>query len=1148
MNLVEFLQDLSQKGVRLWSEGGKLRSGGSQEVLTPEVIALLKEHKTEILHLLSKLPDISQIYPLSYGQKGLWFLWKLSPDNHNYNVSTAMRMYCQVDIIAWQQTFQALKKRHPLLRTTFPEWGDQPVQQVHENQELDFLQIDASTWSEEELHKKVVEAHRYPFDLETDSVIRVRWFTVSNQNHVMLLTFHHIVFDGWSGNLIAKEIPQLYQAICKGEEYCLSPLNYSYQDYVRWQKELVEGEKGEKLWEYWQQKLAGDLPVLNLPTDRPRPPIQTDNGAAYPFKLSEKLTQQLKELAKQEGVTPNMALLAAFQILLYRYTGQEDILVGSPTAGRTRPEFASIVGHFVDSVVMRADLSGNPCFRDFLSQVRQTVLGSLAHQDYPFALIVERLQQERDPSRSPLFQASFVLQKLLAESQDTQKLAYSGTKAKALINLGGLEVETFVFDQFESQFDVFMQMLEENSYLFGSLKYNTDLFDEQTIAGMVAHFQTLLEGIVSNPEQRVGELPIFSETEKQQLLVTWNDTKTDYPTDKCIYQLFEEQVEKTPNAVAVVFEQQSLTYSQLNRKANQLAHYLQKLGVVPETLVGICIERSIEMVVGLLAILKAGGAYVPLDPSYPSERLAYMVSDAQVSLLLTQESLVTLLPEHQGQIVCLDSNENLWSDYSQDNLSSEVIPSNLGYVIYTSGSTGKPKGVAMSQGSLVNLLQWQQQETIVGQGAKTLQFAPISFDVSFQEIFSTWCSGGTLVLVSSELRLDPLALMEFLTHNQVERLFLPFVALQQLASVAYQCQNLPPLREIVTAGEQLQVTLDLVEMMKRLPQCRLQNQYGPSESHVVSAYTLEGDAEKWPKLPPIGRPIANAQLYVLSREQQPVPVGVPGELYIGGAGLANGYLNRLELTSKKFISNPFENSKASKLYKTGDLARYLADGNIEFLGRIDHQVKIRGYRIETGEIEATITQYAIVKETVVLATENNQGNKHLVAYLVLETETPASSNSEVSETEQIRKLKQYLKERLPEYMIPSGFVVLSQLPLTPSGKVNRKALPVPDNLSSVSTEFVAPETETEKVLAEIWAEVLGIEKVGIHDNFFDLGGHSLIATQVVSRVRKAFAMEISVSTLFENSTIAKLAENLVEQQLEQVDSNILEQILAEVDG
>jgi len=1121
MNLVEFLQNLSLKGVKLWIDGGKLKTGGSQEVLTPEVIAQLKEYKSEILEILRGNPDVLQVHPLSYGQKGIWFLCELAPQSHNYNASFAIRMYSLVNIITWQQAFQALRERHPLLRSTFPQFGEQPIQQVHQHQKLDFLEIDASSWSEEELYKKVVEAHRYPFKLETEPVMRVRLFTRSVRDHVMLVTIHHLAWDGWSANLIVKELPLLYQAKLNGIEVSLPTLKHSYQDYVSWQQELVGSTEGESLWNYWKQKLAGELPVLNLPTDRPRPPIPTENGGSYSFKLSENLTQELKKLAQAEDVTLYTILLAVFQVLLYRYTGQEDILVGSPTSGRTKAEFADIVGYFVDSVVMRSNLSGNLSFRDFLAQVRQTVVEALTHQDYPFSLLVEQLQPERDPSISPLFQVYFVLQKFL-ESQDRQKLFQ--TSNKGFIDWEGLQVEPFVFEQYESQYDLLLEILEEESYLFGSFKYNADLFDEQTIARMAGHFQNLLEGIVDDPQQRVTVLPLMTKVELDQILVEWNNTTTDYPTDKCIHQLFEEQVQKNPNAIAVVFEQQKLTYSQLNSKANQLAHYLQQLGVVPETLVGICVERSVEMVVGLLAILKAGGAYVPLDPRYPSERLAYMVADAQVSVLLTQQSLLTLLPEPPAQIVCLDSNARLWSDCSPDNVSSEVQPSNLAYAIYTSGSTGKPKGVAMSQGALVNLIHWQQHETVVGQGTKTLQFAPISFDVSFQEIFSTWCDGGTLVLVSSEVRRDPLALMEWLTDNQVERIFLPFVGLQQLAAVASECENLPPLREIVTAGEQLQVTPELVEMMQRLPKCRLQNQYGPSESHVVSAYTLEGDADNWPRLPPIGRAIANTQLYVLSREQQPVTVGVPGELYIGGVGLANGYLNRPELTAEKFIPNSFDNSTATKLYKTGDLCRYLADGNIEFLGRIDHQVKVRGYRIETGEIEATLTQHPSVKETVVLATEDNLGNQSLVAYLVLETETTVSSNPEVSETQTIKKLKQYLQEQLPEYMLPSGFVILSQLPLTPSGKIDRKALLVLDVVSGVLTEYVAPQTETQKALAQIWAEVLGIGKIGIHDNFFDLGGHSLMATQVVSRIRQTFDIEFPLRKIFESSTVESISK------------------------
>ncbi|NET61630.1 MAG: amino acid adenylation domain-containing protein, partial [Symploca sp. SIO2E6] len=758
-------------------------------------------------------------------------------------------------------------------------------------------------------------------------------------------------------------------------------------------------------------------------------------------------------------------------------------------------------------------LGGDPSFTEVLNRVKQTALEAYGHQDIPFEKLVEQLQPERALWQNPLFQVMFAVQQ-----EEILKPSF---------NLPNLEVGWYEGAEAEMtvRFDLELHLWPVGEEIKGLCAYNRDLFEAETISRMVSHYQNLLSAAVESPEQLIAKLPIMTEAELQQIFVEWNNTKIDYPLEKCIHQLFETQVRKTPDAVAVIFEDRKLTYSQLNSKANQLAHYLQQLGVKADTRVGICVERSVEMVVGLLAILKAGGAYVPLDPSYPSERLAYMVSDANVSVLLTQESLTTLLPEHQAQILCLDSSENLWSDYSTTNLSSEVKPSNLGYVIYTSGSTGKPKGVAMSQGALVNLLQWQQEEAVVGQGAKTLQFAPISFDVSFQEIFSTWCNGGILVLVSAELRRDPKALLGFLTENQVERLFLPFVALQQLAAVAYESQNLPPLREVVTAGEQLQVTPDIVELMNRLPNCKLQNQYGPSESHVVSSYTLQGNVANWPTLPPIGRPITNAQLYILNRDLQPLPIGIPGELYIGGVCLAGGYLNRPQFTAEKFITNPFDPSKTTKLYKTGDLARYLHDGNIEFLGRIDNQVKIRGFRIETGEIETTLSKHNSVKETVVVATEDSLGHKRLVAYLVLETKTTAISNLELSETEQIKQLKQYLTEQLPEYMIPTGFVLLSQLPLTPSGKIDRKALPAPD-LSSVSTEFVAPQTATEKVLAEIWTEVLGIEQVGIHDNFFDLGGHSLLATQVLSRIRQAFDRELVLQRLFDSPTIAEIAQRL----------------------
>ncbi|NEO38508.1 MAG: amino acid adenylation domain-containing protein [Moorea sp. SIOASIH] len=971
MNLVEFLQDISLKGVKLWCDGEKLRTGGSQEVLTPDVIAQLKQHKSEILQLLKENPDIFQVHPLSYGQKGLWFLWQLSPQNHNYNVSFSVRIYSKVDITIWQQVFQALRERHPLLRSTFPTLGEQPIQQLHQHQELDFLQIDASSWSEEELNKKVVEAHRHPFNLETEPVMRVRWFTCSEQDHIMLLTIHHIALDGWSYNLIAKELPQLYQSQLNGLEASLPPLKHSYHDYVSWQKKLVEGQEGEQLWNYWQQKLGGELPVLNLPTDRPRPPIQTYNGGSYPFKLSEKLTQQLKTLAQKEEVTLYMLLLAGFQVLLSRYTGQEDILLGSPTYGRTKAEFASIVGYFVDSVVMRADLSGNLSFRDFLSQVRQTVLGALAHQDYPFALLVEKLQVERDSSRAPLFQACFVLQKF-QEFQDVQKVLFSSKKT--LMNWGGLEVKPFGLEQYESQYDLFLEMLEQDSFMVGLLKYNADLFDEQTIARMAGHFQNLLEGIVKDPQQRVTALSLMTEPELDQILIEWNNTKTDYPTDKCIHQLFEDQVEKTPDAVAVVFEQQKLTYSQLNTKANQLAHYLQTLGVKPEMLVGICVERSVEMVVGLLAILKAEGAYVPLDPAYPQERLEYMFADSQVSVLLTQEQLLAQLPQHQAQVVFLDKDWEKIATETPEKVESEVSPQNLAYVIYTSGSTGKPKGVLVEHKGLCNLATVQIQAFQVNSNSRVLQFASLSFDASISEIVMALGSGASLYMGSRDTLMPGVGMSQWLRNNKITHITIPPSALAVMPK-----EELPDLKTIVVAGEAC--SPELISWWAKGRQ--FVNAYGPTESTVCATM-----AECSPEcsVPPIGRPISNTQIYILDRNLQPVPIGVPGEIYISGVGLARGYLNQPQLTQEKFISHPLRNLTEERLYKTGDLARYLPDGNIEFLGRIDNQVKIRGFRIEPGEIESVLRRHSQVQQAVVIDREDTPGNKRLVAYFVPEPE------------------------------------------------------------------------------------------------------------------------------------------------------------------
>ena len=1669
MNLIEFLQDLSLKGVKLWSDGGKLRTGGSQEVLTTDSVAQLKQYKSEILQLLKENPDICKVHPLSYVQKGLWFLWMLSPQNHNYNLSFSLRIYSLVDITIWKQVFQALRERHPLLRSTFPNLGEQPVQQLHQHQELDFLQIDASSWSEEELYQKVVEAHRHPFNLETESVMRVRWFTCSEANHIMLMTIHHIALDGWSYNLIAKELLQLYQAEKYGVETSLPPLNNSYQDYVRWQKELVEGQFGEQLWNYWQQKLAGELPVLNLPTDRPRPPIQTYNGGSYSFKLSEKLTEQLKELAQTEGVTLYMILLATFQVLLYRYTGQVDILVGSPTSGRTKAEFTSIVGCFVDSMVMRADLSGNPFFRDFLLQVRETVLGALAHQDYPFPLLVDKLQVERDSSRSPIFQTYFILQKF-QESQGWQNVFLSSKKT--LMNWGGLEVEPFALDQQEGLYDLDLEMFEEDSHLLGFLKYNTDLFDGSTIERMVGHLENLLSEIVENPSQKVSELPILSAAERHQLLVKLNDTEVEYPQDKCIHQLFEEQVEKTPDAVAVVFEGEKLTYQQLNQQANQLGHYLRAFKVGSGVLVGISVEPSLDQVVSLLSVLKAGGVYVPLDPNYPQERLAFMEEDSKVQVVLTKEPRLDNSSLQHSRIVCLDRERDVIGQESSENLACHTTPDDLAYAIYTSGSTGKPKAVLGRIRSTVNRLNWMWEMLPFAADEICCQKTSINFVDHVAEIFSPLLKGIPLVIVRDDIRGDVPQLMNLLRDRKITRIvlvpsllkamleygseqltqfqYLKYVfcsgetlplnlarAFQQKISSArlfniygssevaadvtcfevnlwqtrqkilqyftpqvlqnvnrnhvpgfdkkpftkpgvsvetlapkFQHSKLPlyPLKvedyydklsqevlpyvidtgsptfighmtsalpdfmhdmsklisrlnqnlvkietsksliflerealailhrlvynfadefyqeniqqknrnlgvvttggttanisallcarnrgllsqensqelskesiyrvlskkgyqDIVLIGSRLMHysinkatsilgmgtknvvyidtnsdgKLDLDLLVENIRECRNKELYvlaivgiaGTTETgeidplvemgniaqefgihfHVDAAwggatmfserhkgklegiekadtiticghkqlylpqgisvclfkdpqmlnfaettaryqaqrdtfdmgrFTIEGsrsalslclhgslhiigkrgyeiliddgiekaqyfsrliqmlepfelimepalnivnyryipgdlrskvkqksltdsDIERINQLNtqiqkeqfergmtfvskttlidtghdqgkeivvfrtvlsnpntttvdlhsvleeqlrianqietksknklvefitpdavamqemiyldqaenpkenleealeeylkkntvPIGKPIANTQIYILDKYGNLLPPGITGELYVGGEGIAQGYLNQPELTQEKFILNPFtkdnksKNTEANRLYKTGDQARWLPDGNIEFVGRIDNQVKLRGFRIELGEIEALLNGLSQIQQAVVIAREDVPGNKRLVAYIVASDESLST-----------KELREFTKQKLPEYMIPSAFVALDSFPLTPNGKIDRKALPAPEGISP-EQEYVAPKTEVEQHLAQIWQDVLQIEKVGIYDNFFEMGGNSLLLVKVISKLQKLLKMELQVVELFKYPNIYYLSE------------------------
>ncbi len=888
----------------------------------------------------------------------------------------------------------------------------------------------------------------------------------------------------------------------------LPPLDLHYTDFVRWQTEMLAGPAGERLWDYWKKQLAGALPVLDLPTDRPRPPVQMFRGAHHDFTLNEELARRLRALAKAEGATLYMVLLAAFELTLYYHSGQDDILVASPMAGRSRSEFEELVGFFANPVVLRANLSGNPTFREFLGRARQTVLAALDHQDYPTLRLVQRLRAPRDLSRSPLCQAMFVLDKphRLVEQAEP---AFVGGETGLRMNLGGLVMESIPLERRAATLDLVMLIIETTGSLSASIRFSPDLFDAATIARMAGHFQALLESVIRDPATAIGDLDILTGAERQKLLVEFNDTTTDCPKDTCIHRLFEEQVQRTPNNVAVAFDGRHLTYAQLNARANRLAHHLQALGVRPEVPVAICMARCPEMVVGLLGILKAGGAYVPLDPAHPKDRRSFMMQDAHAAVLLTRGEVAGGVPEHGLHVVRLDADWEAIAAQSEENPAAGATPANLAYILYTSGSTGQPKGVMVEHRGLCNAIDWIIRTLAPSVKDRCLLKTPITFDAAGREFYPTLLTGGTLVIAEPEGHRDSRYLAETIRREQIS-IFHCVPSLLQFLVEEPAFDGSLALRAVMCGGEALPA--QLVTRFQRRSKAALYNVYGPTETVVDSTFWLCDTAEGRSSIP-IGRPIPNARIYILNDALRPVPLGVAGHMHIGGVGLARGYLNRPDLTGEKFIPDPFSAEPGARLYKTGDLARYLPDGNIEFLGRGDHQVKIRGFRIELEEIESTLRRHPAVRDAVVLAREDAPGEKRLVAYAVA-----AASPDE---------LRRFLKDNLPDHMVPAAFVPLDALPLLSNGKVDRRALPAPDRTRpELDKAFVAPRTATEDLVAEIWAQLLDIERVGIHDNFFDLGGHSLLATQAISRMREAFQVEIPLRRLFEVPTVAGLAESI----------------------
>ena len=1110
MNTEDFLDHLRSLNIKLTINDDKLKCSAPPGVLTPDLRAELAERKAEILGLLQtanlkKNPKIEVAdrhgnFPLSFAQQRLWFLDQLTGANATYNITRSLKLSGKLDVAALEKAIAAIIDRHEILRTTYQLQGDAPAQIISPDHNFKLSTINLQHLSENEQQAEIKtlinDYGNKPFDLNKDLLIRCQLLKLNLEEYIFLFCVHHIVFDGWSMGIFDRELSVLYQDFRQGRSPSLPPLLIQYLDFSIWQKQWLKEHVLEAQTTYWKQQLSGIFPLLQLPYDRPRPPVQTANGSIEHFNISVACSQNLKELAQRSDTTLFMVLFAAYSTLMHRYSHQPDICIGTPIANRTQQQIESLIGFFVNTLVLRTRFYENQTFLNLLKEVRQTALDAYTYQDVPFDQIVQELKPDRDLSYSPLIQVIFALENTPTDALELDAL-----------NCAEIEHQTQVI-----KFDLALFLSDKDDQLLGSWEYNTDLFERETIIRWISHFQVLLESITANPEQKIACLPLLTTTEERILSVDWNQRTFEYPQEQSVHRLFEAQVERTPEAIAVVFEEQELTYRELNDRANQLAHYLQSKGLEPETLVGLCVGRSPAMIIGLLGILKAGGAYVPLDPSYPNERLRYMLEDTAVSILLAQDSLTTQLPSSKAKIIYLESDWPEINRESTNNLILDGNPENLAYINYTSGSTGKPKGVKIPHRGIVRLLfgvdyaEFNASEVF-------LQMAPISFDAATFEIWGALLHGSKCVLLPTST-ITTKALGSAIKKYGITTLWLTSALFNTLLDddpTIFQ-----GIKQLLTGGEALSVK-HIQKALKILPSVQLINGYGPTENTTFTCcYRIPKSIEKASLTSiPIGRPIGNTEVYILNSEMRRSPIGVPGELYVGGAGLAKGYLNKPELTAAKFIVNLFNREAETLLYRTGDLVRYLADGNIEFLGRIDNQVKIRGFRIELGEIEAALLQHPEIKEAVVKMQEKSN-SKQLIAYLV-----PSKT---IVPTEQLRS---FLQEIIPDYMIPNNFFFLDHFPLTSNGKVDQKALSEFNHLQQQTrNEYLAPETSQEQQMADIWMRALNIERVGLNDNFFELGGHSLLAVKVFSEIEAIWNQELSLSILFQKPTIKELVKML----------------------
>ena len=1132
MSVAHVIAEIESLGIRLWLDEGQLRYQAPKNVLTaelrnqlvaqkPAIIAFLAQARQSVIPTIQPVVrDVGTRIPLSFAQQRLWFLAQLEDNSSFYNIPTELHLHGPLNLQALAESFRLLEVRHEMLRTTFPEVAGQAYQQIHLPNFTPEL-IDLTDLPEAQQAAEVARRSRlamnYRFDLANGPLWQVSLLRLNATAHVLLLTLHHTIADGWSMGILMHELSALYAQVASEAPINLPALAIQYADYAVWQRQWLQGEELQAQLAYWRQQLADAPPLLTLPTDYPRPAVQSGQGDHVVLLLPPELVRQIKQLAQAQNATLFMTLQAAFSVLLARYSGQDDILIGTPIANRPLSEIEPLIGLFLNALVLRNNLSGNPTFRALLAQVRQTALAAFQYQAIPFELLVETLQPERSLAHSPIFQVMF---NLLNNRTDA-------------LTLPGVTVQHREVEYAVAKHDLVLVMQELEPGMYAVFEYSTDLFARATIERMAGHFQVLLEAIVANPDQPVGGLPLLTAAERQQLLVEWNSDITANAGDACYHTLFELQAAQSPEAEAIRWQPAPgaalacLSYHELNEQANQLAHHLRACGVGssfgPAAIVGVCLERSAETIISLLAIFKAGGVYMPLDPALPDERISTLLTQSGARMILTQQQYVARLAGQDAAIICFDADAELLTRQPTSHPINYSTPAHLAYVLFTSGSTGVPKGVMIEHRGMLNNLRAKIHDHGLTARDKLAQTAPPGFDISLWQFLAVLLVGGTVRIFSDEIARDPVAL---LCHTEQERITVLEVVpslfrfmLDELNADGGLRPSFAALRWLSLTGEALPPNLCNL-WLASYPHIPILNAYGPAECsddsthHIITAPFPPDTVTV-----PIGRPLPNVRLYVLDKQLQLVPIGVPGELCIGGIGVGRGYLNDPERTTAVFLPNPFVADPDARLYRTGDAARYRADGTLEFLGRLDNQVKLRGFRIELGEIEAVLDQHEAVEQSVVVLQIAANGEQHLVAYV--------TRNQREEILSVAPQWREFLAKRLPSYMLPSHFVVLDTLPLTPNGKIDRKRIPALDAAQSGAADrYVLPRTPTEALLVRIWQEVLRLERIGIHDHFFAIGGHSLLATQVTSRLRQHFQVEVALRTIFSAPTIAELAEQI----------------------